>query len=214
MKETMKKVEESENYNLLIASVGILLEKARKEVYSQVNETLVKTYWEIGKQVVDFEQQGKEKVEYGSNLLNILSKDLKLKYGKGFSKSNVYLMRVFYLKYPKFQTLSGKLSWSHYVELLNILDDIERSFYEKQSVEEGWSVRELIRQKNSALFQRLALSKDKKGVLELAEKGQVLKRVEDVILLPQLLLQKILVPNIFVEFFLKELTEESRWVRC
>ena len=90
-------------------------------------------------------------------------------------------MRLLYLKYPKFQALSGKLSWSHYAELLSISDNLARSFYEKQSIKENWSVRELKRQINSMLFERIALSKDKKGVLELAQKGQIIEKGKDIV---------------------------------
>ena len=117
--------------------------------------------------------------EYGKKLLIQLAKDLKIELGKGFSRSNLYQMRLFYLKYQKIQTVSGELSWSHYVELLSISDDLERSFYEKQILIESWSVRELKRQKKTALFQRLALSKDKDGILELAKTGREIKRPED-----------------------------------
>lgn len=110
-----------------------------------------------------------------------MAKDLKVKYGKGFSKSNVYLCRQFYIKYPKFQTVSGKLSWSHYAELLTVADDMARSFYEQQTIKENWSFRELKRQIDSALFQRLALSTDKKGVLALSEKGQELISAKDAV---------------------------------
>jgi hypothetical protein len=112
----MKKITKKEGCDDLIGSAGIILERARKEVYVKVNQILIRTYWDIGERIVEFEVGGNEKADYGSNLLKILSKDLKLKYGKGFSKSNFYLMREFYLEYPKFQTVSGKLSWSHYVE--------------------------------------------------------------------------------------------------
>lgn len=87
-----------------------------------------------------------------------------MSYGTGFGKSNIYLCRQFYLKYPIFQTVSGKLSWSHYAELLTISDELSRQFYEKQAIKENWSFRELKRQTASALFQRLALSKDKKAL--------------------------------------------------
>ncbi len=146
-----------------------------------INTELVKANWEIGKHIVEFEQEGREKAEYGSSLLTTLAKDLKIKHGKGFSKSNIYLCRQFYLKYQKFQTVSGKLSWSHYAELLTISDDLARQFYEKQAAKENWSFRELKRQIDSALFQRLALSKDKDGVLELAAKGQEVISANDVI---------------------------------
>jgi len=90
-------------------------------------------------------------------------------------------MRLFYLKYQKFQTVSGKLSWSHYSELLSVADDLARSFYEKQCANDAWSVRELKRQRNSGLFERIALSKDKKGVQQLAQKGQLIVKPEDVL---------------------------------
>ena len=177
----------SQEYNQLVNSIGQLLEDSRKQVAKTINTVLVKTYWEIGKRIVEYEQKGGEKAEYGSELLTRLSKDLKLKFGKGFSKSNVYLMRLFYFKYQKFQTLSGKLSWSHYVELLGVSDDLSRSFYEKQCIKESWSVRELKRQINSMLFERIALSKEKEGVLKLAKKGQIIEKEEDIIKDPYIL---------------------------
>jgi len=169
------------SYNLLLDNIGATLQQARANAFKAINSELVKANWEIGKHIVEFEQKGKLKAEYGSSLLISLAKDLKLKYGKGFSKSNIYLCRQFYLKYPKFQTVSGKLSWSHYAELLTISDDLGRSFYEKQSIKESWSLRDLKRQINSALFQRLALSKNKKEVLELARKGQKLDEAKNAI---------------------------------
>ena len=184
----MKKPNLAKNgYSVLIHSIGSLLERGRKQAYRAVNEILVKTYWEIGKQIVAYEQKGKEKAEYGSALLDNLSKDLKLRCGKGFSKSNVYLMRMFYLKYQKFQTLSGKLSWSHYAEILSINEDTARQFYENQSSKENWSVRELKRQINSALFHRVALSKDNKGVIELSKNGLVINTAKDVVRDPYIL---------------------------
>lgn len=168
-------------YSELIKNIGTTLQKAKENAIRAINSELVKANWEIGRHIVEFEQNGKEKADYGSALLTSLAKDLKIKYGRGFSKSSIYLCRLFYLKYPKFQTVSGKLSWSHYSELLTISDDLARSFYEKQSVKENWSFRELKRQIDSALFQRLALSKDKKGVLALAETGHELIAAKDVV---------------------------------
>ncbi len=176
-----------EHYNQLIFSIGSLLEEARKKVYSQINQILIKTYWQIGKRIIEFEQKGKEKAEYGTKLLDKLSKDLKLKYGKGFSRSNIIYMRLFFIKYSKSETVSHQLSWSHYFELLKIENDLERSFYEKQCITEGWSIRELKRQKNSALFERIALSKNKKAILELAQKGQVIKKPKDLVKDPYVL---------------------------
>jgi predicted nuclease of restriction endonuclease-like (RecB) superfamily len=168
-------------YNQLLDNIGSTLQKARENAIKAINTELVKANWEIGRHIVEFEQQGKEKADYGSALLTNLAKDLKTKYGKGFSKSNIYLCRLFYTKYQKFQTVSGKLSWSHYAELLTVSDDLARSFYEKQSIKENWSFREMKRQIDSALFQRLALSKDKKGVLALADKGHIISTSKDAI---------------------------------
>ncbi|HLD72865.1 MAG TPA: PDDEXK nuclease domain-containing protein [Candidatus Nanoarchaeia archaeon] len=169
------------DYTQLLDSVGKLLEKSRKGVFYRINQTLVKTYWEIGRIIVEFEQKGEEKAEYGSKLLDKLSQDLKLRYGKGFSRSNTYLMRLFFIKYHKIQTVSGKLSWSHYCELLNVSNDLGKSFYEKQCLKEKWSVRELSRQINSMLFERLALGKDKQKVLALSTCGQSLSSPEDMV---------------------------------
>src|SRR3989344_3522233 len=168
-------------YEQLISGIGVLLESARKKVYTHINQTLVKTYWEIGRMIVEYEQEGKEKAEYGSRLFENLAKDLRQAYGHGFSRSNVIYMRLLYLKYQKSQTLSDQLSWSHYVELLMVDNDLERDFYEKQGITERWSVRELKRQKNSALFERIALSMNKSEVLKLAQCGQLIEKPSDVI---------------------------------
>ncbi|MCX7926585.1 MAG: PDDEXK nuclease domain-containing protein, partial [Candidatus Omnitrophica bacterium] len=167
--------------------IGKLLQEARKQVARVINDVLLKTYWEVGKRIIEYEQRGKGRAEYGEELLIKLSKDLTQKYGKGFSRSNLQYMRMLYLKYPKCQTLSGKLSWSHYVELLSVSDDLARSFYEKQCIAENWSVRELKRQINSMLFERIGLSKDKKGVLKLAKTGQTIEKEEDIIKDPYIL---------------------------
>ena len=168
-------------YQQLIKSIGDCLANGQQSAMQQVNRALVETYWNIGRYIVEFEQQGQEKAEYGSRLLAQLSQDLKQRHGKGFSRSNLQYMRLLYLIYPIYQTLSGKLSWSHYTELLAISDDLARSFYEQQCVKENWSVRELKRQKNSTLFERVALSKDKAEILALAKRGQVTTEARDVV---------------------------------
>ena len=177
----MKVSKTKSKYNELLNNIGSTFQNAKKNAIKAINTELVKANWEIGKYIIKYEQNGKEKAEYGSSLLTNLAKDLKIKYGKGFSKSNIYLCRQFYIKYPKFQTVSGILSWSHYAELLTVSDDLARSFYEKQTIKENWSFREMKRQVDSALFQRLALSKDKKGVMALAEKGQEIISAKDAI---------------------------------
>ena len=174
-------------YQKLIDTIGTTIESARLRAIQAVNNELLKANWEIGKYIVEYEQHGNEKAEYGSALLANLAKDLKARFGKGFSKSNIYLMRQFYLKYQIFQSVTGKLTWTHYAELLAVSDDNARGFYEKQAINENWSVRELKRQINSSLFERLALSQDKDGVLKLAARGQIISSPKDIVKDPYVL---------------------------
>ena len=171
----------NKEYSQLIENIGNTITGARENSYRAINKELIQSYWLIGKYIVDFEQEGNIKADYGSNLLLQISKDLKIHYGKGFSISNVFRMRLLYIKYPQKDLLSDKISWSHYYELLKIDDDLERSFYEKQSIKENWSIRELRRQKETSLFLRLATSKDKDKILELTQKGQIIEKSEDII---------------------------------
>jgi len=177
----------NENYLKLVQSIGETIEEARNRAVKAVNIEHLRANWEIGKFIVEFEQRGNEKADYGSSLLENLAKDLRIRFGKGFSKSNVYLMRLFYIKFPIFQTLSGKLAWSHYAELLGISDDTSREFYIKQCEKENWSIRELKRQISTSLFERIALSKDKKGVLQLAKQGLIISGPKDIVKDPYVL---------------------------
>ena len=161
-------------YTQLLNNIGLTIEQARQNAIKAVNTELGKANWEIGRHIVEYEQHGQERAEYGSELLTRLSKDLRQRYGKGFGRRNILDMRRFYLAYQKWQTVSAKLSWSHYIALIGITDETARKFYEKHSLNENLSVRELERQINSSLFERLALSKDKKGVLRLSEKGNII----------------------------------------
>lgn len=157
----------------VISEIKTLLDSSRKNVAAKVNQELLSTYWKIGEIIVRYEQNDQIRAAYGEKTLQQLSKSLSKEFGKGFSRSNIYNMRLFYLSYPIFQTVSGKLSWSHYGELLSIADSDKRSFYEKECIASGWSVRELKRQKESSLFERLLLSKgdaNKEQVLSLATK--------------------------------------------
>jgi predicted nuclease of restriction endonuclease-like (RecB) superfamily len=168
-------------YQQLITQIGSLLQTGRQRAAQTINTILVQTYWHIGQHIVEFEQKGNERAEYGSKLLDLLSKDLTLSYGKGFSRSNLFQIRLFYIKFQKIQTLSGQLTWSHYTEILKANSDLEIGFYTKQCENERWSVRELKRQMRSSLFERLALSKDKEGVLKLAREGNIVETVDDLI---------------------------------
>ena len=177
----MKELETTHNYERLVTEIGELIKEAKTKIATTVNTTLVQTYWHIGKYIVEYEQHGAERAEYGSGLINKLSKDLTIRYGKGFGCSNLYNMRKFYLVFPIFQTVSGKLSWSHYFEILRSDDPLEISFYAKECESQKWSVRELKRQRNSSLFQRFALSKNKDEILKMANEGIEIQKPEDII---------------------------------
>ena len=168
----------------IYSSIKELMDNARNSFAKEVNNILIQTYWEIGRIIVEDEQGNSDRAEYGKQLITDLSKRLTKEYGKGFSRSNLQNMRNFYLSYPICQTLSGKLSWSHYCELLSISDEKKRSFYEKETVSANWSVRELKRQIKTSLFERLLLSsgdENKEKVLDLALKGNEIATPSDVI---------------------------------
>lgn len=171
----------ADNYDSLLDVISATLNQGQVRAVRAASTHLIETYWLVGRHIVEFEQGGLAKAEYGAGLIPRLSKDLRLRHGKGFDRSNLIRMRQFYLAYPKGATPSHLLSWSHLVELLKIDDPLERGFYEKQSVAEKWSIRELKRQKESALFLRLAASKDKAEILQLAAKGQVVETPADLL---------------------------------
>ncbi|PZX57721.1 putative nuclease of restriction endonuclease-like (RecB) superfamily [Algoriphagus ratkowskyi] len=172
---------EVNKYESLKSRIGELLLLGRENAGRAVNTILVQTYWHIGKHIVEFEQGGNEKLEYGSSVLDRLSRDLTLQYGKGFGRSNLFYMRKLYQAIGNSGTLSHKLSWGHYYEILKADNNLEIGFYSKECEKEKWSVRELKRQMKSMLFHRLALSKDKKAVLKLAEKGSEIQNPTDIL---------------------------------
>jgi predicted nuclease of restriction endonuclease-like (RecB) superfamily len=174
-------LEKADGYQQLLDQIAATYNQGRLRANQAVNQELIQTYWEIGRHIVEFEQGGKAKADYGKVLLARLAKDLTVSYGKGFSRSNLSRFRQFYGVYPICATLSHKLSWSHIVELLKIENPLERSFYEAQAIAERWSVRELVRQKDTALFLRLATGKDREGILKLAQQGQVLEQATDIL---------------------------------
>ncbi|MBL8823345.1 MAG: DUF1016 family protein [Planctomycetia bacterium] len=169
------------NYDQLLQVISTTLGTGQSQAIRAANVHLLETYWRIGQHIVEFEQGGQSKAEYGTGLITRLAQDLRQRHGKGFDRSNLIRMRQFYISYPKGATLSHFLSWSHVVELLKIDEPLERSFYEKQMIAENWSVRELKRQKNSALFLRLAASKDKSEILQLASQGQLVESPNDLL---------------------------------
>lgn len=235
----------------LLKNVKKLVESARREAYKSINLITLETNFEIGRLIVEEEQNGGYRAGYGEELLLELSKELTKTFGRGFSRSNLQLMRLFYIKYQKcqtlsgkfenyqkidknhqkqplklensgekcqtlsgkfrkfqsltgksekgqtlsdqftiYQTISGKLSWSHYILLLQISDDNERKFYEKECENSNWSVRQLKRQIDSSIYQRVLLAnskKDKDRILELANQGITYNNPEDVIKEPVVL---------------------------
>lgn len=175
----MNKLINNTEYKELVQNIGHVYQNAKSKVISTVNSEMLIAYWNIGKYIIEFEQGGKIKAEYGKQLLVNLSKDLSLRYGRGFSRSNLQYMRILYNCYPICQTLSGKLSWSHYIELISVDEKLARAFYEKQAIDENWTVKELQRQKKTGLFHRLAVSKDKAKILELSKKGQIIQTKKD-----------------------------------
>ncbi|MDD4049339.1 MAG: DUF1016 N-terminal domain-containing protein, partial [Clostridia bacterium] len=142
----------------VINEIKQILMLARENVAKAVNNELLLAYWHIGKIIVENEQYGSEKAEYGKQLLKVLSKDLTRELGKGFSRSNLQNMRLLYLNYPIYQSLSSKLSFTHYCELFSVSDKNARAFYEQEAINSNWSVRELKRQVDTSLFERLLLS--------------------------------------------------------
>ena len=132
-----------------------------------INAAMVAAYWEIGRVIIEEEQKGQQRAEYGKGLLVELSRRLTADFGKGFDRTNLQQMRIFFLAYPICDALRHELSWTHYRILLRVEKPEARSFYEKEAVAARWSTRELERQKNSLLFERLALSRDREGVLAL-----------------------------------------------
>ena len=190
-----------------------LLHSARQQVVKQVNLTMVQTYFEMGRMIIEEEQQGKDRAQYGKGLLKGLSETLTNEFGKGFSVDNLENMRRFYISYGKSESLSRNsevsisetpsrksknaiqqtvsanftLSWSHYLKLMRIDDENERKFYEIEAAKNNWSVRELDRQYDSALYTRLTLSRNKAEIKKLSEKGLVLEKPKDAIKDPYVL---------------------------
>ncbi len=175
------------DYQSLVNQIGEAYLQGQKKAANAVNTFLVETYWQIGRYIVEFEQGGKQKAEYGMALIDRLANDLSINLGKGFSRSNLIYMRLFYVEFPISEKVSHLLSWSHYVELLKISDKLERSFYLQQTLIEKWSIPELKRQKKSSLFLRLAASKDKEGILQLAHEGQIVEKPTDILREPYIL---------------------------
>ena len=178
----------------ILNDIAQILKTARKTSYNNINKTMTQAYWLIGRRIVEEEQKGESRAIYGNNMMKNLSEKLQITFGKGFSTDNLENMRRFYLAYPisetvsrKFQVPDFQLSWSHYQVLIRISDKEERSFYEIEAAENQWSLRELKRQFDSALYLRLALSTDKEGLKILSTEGQLMETAKNAVKDPYIL---------------------------
>lgn len=191
MEEKNTLIVENGSINNLAIKIEGLIQEARQHIVSSVNTTMVYTYYEIGRYIVEDEQNGQDRAEYGKSVLKKLSAYLTPKFGKGFSVDNLQNMRNFYLCYSKYETPSRNsvftLSWSHYLKLMRISNPEERRFYEIEAIENKWSLRELERQFDSSLYERLALSRNKEEVLQFSKQGQIVEKPQDLLKDPYIL---------------------------
>jgi len=171
---------EEQNVKLFYDEIRGMVITSRNKVYTAVNTEMLNLYWNIGKKIMEI-QEGEQRAKYGDFIINELSQKLSQEFGKGFCSRNLRTMRKFYFTYPIWKTVSAKLSWSHYLELIKIEEDNKRGFYMQEAINSNWSVRELQRQRDSLLYERLIMSKDKNKILELSKKGQVIKTDKDLI---------------------------------
>jgi predicted nuclease of restriction endonuclease-like (RecB) superfamily len=172
-----------------VSSIKELLQNARNSIYQTINTTMTQTYWEIGRRIVEEEQGGVTRAEYGKGLIKRLSVELTAEFGNGFSTDNLKNMRRFYVAYPKSETASHQfaLSYSHYIFLSRMANENERNFYEIESTQNNWTLKEIKRQFDSGLFERLQLSSDKQTVATLAKAGQIIESPQDIIKDPYIL---------------------------
>jgi predicted nuclease of restriction endonuclease-like (RecB) superfamily len=177
----------SKKWDAVYKDIRAVLDKARAESLRAVNFAMVQAYWNIGQVIVEEEQRGKKRADYGKALVTEISQRLTQDYGKGFTPANIWYMRQFYLSFPILHALRGELSWTHYRLLLKVDKQEAREFYMQEAVNSNWSTRELERQINSLLYERLALSKDKEGLLELSKRGHTVQKPDDLVKDPYVL---------------------------
>jgi predicted nuclease of restriction endonuclease-like (RecB) superfamily len=210
-KNILKTDDKEMNYGSLIEAVARAHEQAQRQATQAVNLALTLRNWLIGYHIFEYQQNGQDRAAYGEKLLDNLSRDLRKRLGKGFARRNLFMFRGFYVRYPIVQSviaqfnlnlpaassvetkrfewqtedyfaqLFRKLSWTHFIELMRIEDDLKRAFYEIQTLQNRWSVRELKRQLDSLLYERVGLSRDKEGVLKLAATGEIFTRPSEII---------------------------------
>ena len=171
---------DSKEVDVLYNDIKKLVEESRNRVYKTVNTEMIKLYWNIGKMIIE-KQSGNKRAKYNDYITNELSIRLTTVFGKGFSKRNLERMRKFYLCYPIATTLSSQLSWSHYLELIKIEDDVKRNFYMHECINSNWNVRELARQRSTLLYERVYNAKDKNKILEISNKGFIVNEPKGII---------------------------------
>lgn len=175
------------NNEKMIQEITNLVNEVKTNLAKEINKSITYVYWNIGRIIVSNENENNNRLEYGKEVLKGLSNELTKYLGKGYSVTNLKYMRTFYKVYPNYDEISEKLSWTHYCELMIIKDDDKRHFYEKECVNSNWSVKELQRQLDTSLFERLLLSDgkaNKEKVLELSKEGQILSKPSDIVKQP------------------------------
>ncbi len=167
------------NIDSLYQKVKTIIENGKIKAFKAVNTAIVESNWNIGKEIIEEEQKGETRADYGKLVISNISKRLTDEFGSGYSPTNLKYMRQFYMTFPKSHPVSDQLSWTHYRLLLKIKDENARKFYSIETINNNWSSRELDRQISSLLFERLSISKDKEKVKELATLGQIIEKPSD-----------------------------------
>lgn len=157
---------QSDGEEQLFAQIKQMLDEARRKIARTVNSATVEAYWQVGKYIVEYEQQGETRAEYGKKVIPTLSKRLMAEYGGGFTIANLKFMRQFYLSYPKGYAVRSQLSWTHWRVLLRVQNETARNYYLTECVAENWSTRQLERQINTMFYERMLASRDKDAVRE------------------------------------------------
>ena len=165
--------ESAKKRDIFLDDIRKIIDAARNQAVRSVDFCRVQMYWHMGKRIFEEEQQGKDRADYGTYLIKNLAKQLEPEYGSGFSTRQLERSRQFYRLYPIASALRTQLNWSQYKMLISIDDPDKREYYELEAVNNAWTGRELERQINSQLYERLLLSNDKEAVLAVARKERI-----------------------------------------
>ena len=177
----------TESMQSLVGEIKQIINDARAHAIRSVDFCRVRMYWAIGQRIVEKEQQGRERADYGTYLIKRLAQEIEPEYGSGFGERQLKFCRQFYKTYPNGNALRSQLNWSQYRMLIQIPDPDKREYYELETVNEGWTGRQLERQINSMLYERLLLSNDKESVLAVARKERTPETPQEIIKDPMVL---------------------------